>query len=302
VQNLLTWTVAATLVLGFLSGVLAGMFGIGGAVITTPSIRALGATPIHAVGSTVPAILPGSISGAYRYAKSGLVDWRVGLTCGFAGAIFAVAGAAATRLVDAHYLMVLTAGLLGFSGVSIFRSASRSATVSLPPAGPEGDVAETIGVPGGDGGGANDALDGRDGTEGTGGADGEDEVTPELSIGLLAAVGAGAGALAGLLGVGGGIVMMPAFTGLLKLPIRLAVGSSLVAVAIFSVPALVTHTLLGNIDWHYALPLVVGVVPGAQIGARVTLGTSDVVIRRMFGAFLLVVSVVYAVSEIRALH
>ena len=298
-HDLLTWTVAATLVVGFLSGVLAGMFGIGGAVITTPSIRALGATPIHAVGSTVPAILPGSISGAYRYAKSGLVDWRVGLTCGFAGAIFAVAGAAATKLVNAHYLMVLTAVLLGFSGVSIVRSARRSATVSLPPAGPEGDVAETLAVPA--------PHDGRDGAADDGGVTGgtgsDVEIDPaDLSIGVLAAVGAGAGALAGLLGVGGGIVMMPAFTGLLKLPIRLAVGSSLVAVAIFSVPALVTHTLLGNIDWHYALPLVVGVVPGAQIGARVTLGTSDVVIRRMFGAFLLVVAVVYAVSEIRALH
>ena len=56
--------------------------------------------------------------------------------------------------------------------------------------------------------------------------------------------------------------------GLLKLPMKLAVGSSLVAVAIFSVPALVTHALLGHIDWRFALPLVVGVVPGAQVGAR----------------------------------
>ncbi|MGZ4710769.1 MAG: hypothetical protein ACXWBN_18695, partial [Acidimicrobiales bacterium] len=65
-SEVVTWTTAATLVLGFGSGVLAGMFGIGGAVITTPSIRVLGATPIQAVGSTAPAILPGSISGAYR--------------------------------------------------------------------------------------------------------------------------------------------------------------------------------------------------------------------------------------------
>ncbi len=72
---MLTWAALATLGLGFVSGVLAGMFGIGGAVITTPSIRALGATPIHAVGSTVPAILPGSISGAYRYSA---LEWSTG--------------------------------------------------------------------------------------------------------------------------------------------------------------------------------------------------------------------------------
>jgi uncharacterized membrane protein YfcA len=258
-----SWVVVASLVLGFGSGVLAGMFGIGGAVITTPSIRALGATPIHAVGSTVPAILPGSISGAYRYAKAGSVDWRVGLTCGTCGALFAIGGAAATRVVDAHYLMILTAGLLAFTGVSQIRS-TRAIDASLEspapvvvPTGPERPV--------------------------------DGPAAPSPSLGLLVAVGAG-------------IVMMPAFTGLLKLPMRLAVGSSLVAVAIFSVPALVTHAWLGNIDWRFALPLAIGVVPGAQVGARLTLGTSERLIRRFFGVFLLAISVVYAVSEILALH
>jgi len=281
-----TWVVVATLVLGFASGVLAGMFGIGGAVITTPSIRALGATPIHAVGSTVPAILPGSISGAYRYAKAGSVDWRVGLTCGTCGAVFAVAGAAATRLVDAHYLMIVTAGLLAVTGISQLRAARATpAAVAVTviaepedmPIGPEdlpGPIAGTV----------------------------PPDAGSRRPLALLAAVGAGAGALAGVLGVGGGIVLMPAFTGLLKLPMRLAVGSSLVAVAIFSVPALVTHTLLGNVDWRFALPLVVGVVPGAQVGARLTLGASERLVRGLFGALLLVVSVVYALSEVLALR
>jgi len=274
------WIVVATLVLGFVSGVLAGMFGIGGAVITTPSIRALGATPIHAVGSTVPAIMPGSISGAYRYAKAGSVDWRVGLTCGTCGAVFAVAGAAATRLVNAHYLMIVTAVLLAFTGVTQVRAArSVEARVAVPSVSdPEEGAVDPDELP---------------------------EVTapPDRQpFALLALVGAAAGALAGVLGVGGGIVMMPAFTGLLRLPMRLAVGSSLVAVAIFSVPALVTHTWLGNIDWRFALPLMVGVVPGAQVGARLTLGASERLVRGLFGGLLLVVSVVYAVSELLALR
>jgi uncharacterized protein len=281
-----SWIVVASLVLGFGSGVLAGMFGIGGAVITTPSIRALGATPIHAVGSTVPAIMPGSISGAYRYAKAGMVDWRVGLTCGTCGALFAVAGAAATRVVNAHYLMIITAGLLALTGVSQIRS-TQVIPGSLESASLESVSLESpapIRVPTGSERPVDDAE------------------APSPSLGLLAAVGAGAGGLAGLLGVGGGIVMMPAFTGLLRLPMRLAVGSSLVAVAILSVPALVTHAWLGNIDWRFALPLMVGIVPGAQVGARLTLGTSEHLIRRLFGGFLLAISVVYAVTEVLALY
>lgn len=111
-------TALATVLVGLAAGVLSGMFGVGGAVLTTPGIRALGVPPIDAVGSTIPAILPGALTGAHRYAKEGLVDWRVGLVCGAAGALFAIAGAGVSDVVDARWLMVATAGLLAWSGVA----------------------------------------------------------------------------------------------------------------------------------------------------------------------------------------
>jgi uncharacterized membrane protein YfcA len=114
----------------------------------------------------------------------------------------------------------------------------------------------------------------------------------------LAAIGAGAGVLAGLLGLGGGIVMMPAFTQVLKIPMKVAVASSLVAVAIFSVPALVTHTLLGHVNWTYALLLTAGAVPGAQLGSKITMGATDRHLRIGFGAFVVVLAVVYGTAEI----
>lgn len=281
-NDLLTWTALATLIMGFGSGVLAGMFGIGGAVLTTPAIRVLGATPLQGVGSTVPAILPGSISGAYRYAKEGLVNWRVGLVCGFTGGLLAGVCAWVAGLVNAHYLMVATAGLMAFSGISLIRSA-RSAEVlaGVPAAGPEGDVAESEVEP-----------------------DGPDPTGDDVNLGLprLMVVGAGAGALAGLLGVGGGIVMVPAFTRLLRLPMKVAVGSSLVAVAIFSVPALITHAYYGHIAWRFAVPLLIGVVPGAQVGARLSFASSDVTMRRLFGWSVLSMSVVYGISELLGLR
>jgi len=282
VHDVVTPATVATLILGFGSGILAGMFGIGGAVLTTPAIRLLGATPIQGVGSTVPSILPGSISGAYRYAKEGLVNWRVGLVCGLTGGLLAAVGAWVSGLVNAHYLMVLTAGLMAFSGISLIRSARAAELLAgVPAAGPEGDMAEGIFV----------ELD-PDGTA----------PMPRLGLPLLMAIGAGAGTLAGLLGVGGGIVMIPAFTGVLRLPMKLAVGSSLVAVAIFSVPALITHAYYGHIAWRFAIPLVIGAVPGAQVGARLSFAASDVMVRRLFGWSVLVMSVIYGASEIMGLR
>ena len=52
-----------TTVVGVGTGVLSGLFGVGGAVISTPGIRALGASAALAVGTTLPSIIPGAASG-----------------------------------------------------------------------------------------------------------------------------------------------------------------------------------------------------------------------------------------------
>src|ERR687891_2500228 len=78
------WRTILTLVAGFATGVLSGMFGIGGAVVSNPAIRALGASPIQSVGSTLPSILPSAISGALRYYREGLLRVRIVLWTGLA--------------------------------------------------------------------------------------------------------------------------------------------------------------------------------------------------------------------------
>src|SRR6267143_1313100 len=70
-----------------------------------------------------------------------------------------------------------------------------------------------------------------------------------------AAVGSAAGALSGLLGIGGGVVMVPGFTEVLGMPIKRAIASSLVCVGVFAVPGTITHAALGDIDWRFALLL-----------------------------------------------
>jgi uncharacterized protein len=255
--------VLATGVVGLVGGALSALLGIGGAVITTPAIRLLGAAPILAVGSTVPAILPGAISGSLRYSREGLVDWPLALGIGGTGAMFALLGAWTSQFVEGGILMVLTAVLMLWSGISVVRSGRVTAGST---------------------------------TTGNGGP-----ATRRPGPLLVLAVGASSGFVAGLLGVGGGIVVVPALTGPLGVPMKRAVASSLVAVAIFSVPALITHAALGHIDWRYALPLMIGVVPGARLGARLTLRQSDRSVRRWFGLLVVVLAVVYGGSELAAL-
>lgn len=269
----------AVVLVGSASGVLAGMVGIGGAVITTPGIRFLGATPIEAVGSTIPAILPGSVSGAVRYHRAGLVAWPVALVTGLVGSGFSVLGAWLSDVVDARGLMLVTAGMVGLSAVQTWRA--RQAAHSEPENLSEG----------------NHAAGAQEVTESTV-DDGPKDGPP---VPAVAAIGAGAGMLAGLLGVGGGLVLVPGFTHLLRLDPKRAVATSLPAVAIFSVPAMVTHAVLGHVNWSYALLLTVGVIPGARLGARFTIDGSEARLRLVMSIFFGLLAIVYGVREIVAL-
>lgn len=290
---------ALTVGLGLLTGVMSGLFGVGGAVISTPGIRALGAPPLLAVGTTLPSIIPGAASGTARYAREGMVDWRVVAVTAPAGVVAAVLGALAADHVpgEGHLLMLMTAGLLAFSA---FRMLPRD-----EPADP---------TPGADrsGGRGDDHRDDHDHDHDElaetdaevvvddGGADPAAHPTGHRPLSFLG-VGIVAGGLSGLLGIGGGIVMVPGFTQFGGLPVKRAIATSLACVGLFAIPGTITHALLGNIDWRFALLLCVGVVPGARLGAALAIGSGDRRLRRIVAIFLGTMALAYGIGETVAL-
>lgn len=271
------------LIAGFLSGILASLLGVGGAVLTTPVIRFLGATPIAAVGSTVPAILPGAIAGALRYRKEGYLNERSAVICGFSGMAFAAVGAWVADVVDARWLMILTALLVTWSGLQLARSAFLSS---------HAEAAEDLAANGQE---VVEAAEGR----ARGGHSSELDEDP--SVPRLVILGVSAGFLAGLLGVGGGILLTPGLTMFVKLAPKKAIATSLAAVAMMSSTALVTHIALGHVDWTFALPLALGIVPGARVGARITIASSDRQVRLTAGLAFLVIGCGYLLREVASL-
>lgn len=256
-----------TLVVGVFTGMLSGAFGVGGAVISTPGIRLLGVGPLLAIGTTLPAILPSALSGGLRYQAEGLIDWRAVALTVPSGLVAAVGGSLLSGLVPGggHLLQLATAGLLGFSA---WRVLARRGSPP-PPDGPgEGD-------------------DHRDGERG--------------GPLRLAAVGVGAGGLSGLLGLGGGLILVPGLNQVGRLSLRCSVATSLICAGAFAVPGAVTHGLLGNIDWRVALLLAVTVVPGARLGAAASLRLGDRRLATAVAVFLGLVAVVYAGGELVAL-
>jgi uncharacterized protein len=113
-----------------------------------------------------------------------------------------------------------------------------------------------------------------------------------------AAIGFAAGFTSGLLGVGGGIIMVPAFTVLIGMPLRRALGTSLVTISALVVPGTIVHWWLGHIDWAIFAALTVGVIPGARLGATIALGVREQSLRVAVGLFLVVIALLYGTREL----
>lgn len=114
----------------------------------------------------------------------------------------------------------------------------------------------------------------------------------------LVVVGIAAGLLSGLLGIGGGLVIVPALAGMLGVPLKRALGTSLVAVVILVIPGTIVHAALGHLNWAGALLLVVGAVPGARLGATIALAARTQTLRLLVGSFLALVAVAYGAQQV----
>jgi hypothetical protein len=85
-----------------------------------------------------------------------------------------------------------------------------------------------------------------------------------------AASGACAGLVSGIVGAGGGFILIPIMLKILKMPVRVAVGSSLGIVFIGSLMGSVGKMLTVQVEWLYLLPVIAGSLPASVLGAYVS--------------------------------
>ncbi len=106
-----------------------------------------------------------------------------------------------------------------------------------------------------------------------------------MGIGLLA------GTLGGLLGVGGGIVIVPLIILLLDIPPKVAIGTSLATIIPTAIIASWRHHQLGHVDWRLAATMAAGSILGAFAGASLTAYVSAEWLKRGFAVFLIATAI-----------
>jgi uncharacterized protein len=107
---------------------------------------------------------------------------------------------------------------------------------------------------------------------------------------LLALIGAAAGVLSGLFGIGGGVVMVPALV-MAGLGQHRAQSTSLAAIVPIALVGAILFGRAANVDIPAAVALAAGSLVGVRIGAQLMHRVSEVLLARIFGVFLIVVAV-----------
>ncbi|MBL8127266.1 MAG: sulfite exporter TauE/SafE family protein, partial [Chloroflexia bacterium] len=187
------------------AAILGSMLGLGGGVFLVPILTLFfGVDPKLAVGASAIVVVTNSVVGSTNHLKSRFTNLRLAMLLQVSMALGAIAGALYSVAADPRVIYGVFGAVLVYSAVSMV--VRRDRAVSAPIAG------------------ATDALDlGAAFRDPAIGRDvGYIPIRPAAGMG----VGAGAGVISGMLGVGGGVVMVPTMSLLMHVPVKAAVGTS----------------------------------------------------------------------------
>ena len=265
--------------LGFLVGLLSGMFGVGGGFLTTPLLIFYGIPPTVAVASAATQITGASVSGVMVHLRRGGVDQKMGLVMIAGGLIGSVLGAGLFRLLQASGQIDVAIGflyviILGSIGALMLKDALVAlGYVELKVPIDERTERTTRWV---------STLPLRWHFPGSG-----------LLVSPLAPfiLGLIAGILTVFLGIGGGFILVPAMIYLLGMPARVVVGTSLLMVLAVSAATTMVHSLTTEaVDIVLAVLLLLGGVVGAQYGALLTTRLKPDLLRLALAVIILIVA------------
>ena len=266
------------IVLGFLVGLLSGMFGVGGGFLTTPLLIFYGIPPTVAVASAATQITGASVSGVMVHMRRGGVDLKMGMVMIVGGLFGSVTGAAMFRLLQATGQIDLVIGalyvlILSSIGALMLKDALVALGYLKAPSAERAASRHNRWV-------ASLPLRWRFYSSGL-------YVSPLAPL----ALGFVAGALTVLLGIGGGFILVPAMIYLLGMAARVVIGTSLVMILAVSAATTLVHALTTrSVDIVLAGLLLIGGVIGAQYGAVLATRAKPDLLRLALGIIILIVA------------
>ena len=264
--------------LGGLTGLLSGMFGVGGGFLTTPLLIFYGVPPTVAAASAASQVTGASVSGVFAHSRRGGVDYQMGGVLVAGGILGTGIGSLLFRLLSAlgqidTVISILYVVLLGSIGSLMARESIqtlRAARGIAPPVAKRRHHPLVANLP----------MRWRFYRSGL-------YISPlaPLLLGLVT------GIATMLMGIGGGFMMVPAMLYILGMSANVVVGTSLFQILFVTMATTMMHALTTKaVDLVLAVLLLIGSVSGAQIGAKLAQKASPVGLRLLLAVIVLLVA------------
>lgn len=253
-----------------LAGLLGALTGLGGGVVIVPLLTLVfGVDLRYAIGASLVSVIATSSGAAAAYVKEGYSNIRIGMFLEVATTLGAIAGAfLATRVPTSAIAVVF--------GVVLLYSAWQSSRAR-----PEDRLAER-----------DDPLAQRLRLDGTyPGPDGR--TVPYRVAGVPGGFGLmfGAGVLSGLLGIGSGAVKVLAMDQIMRIPFKVSTTTSNFMIGVTAAASAGIYLSRGYIAPGLAMPVMLGVLAGSLLGARLLMRAPVRVLRLVFGVVIFALAV-----------
>ena len=230
-------------------GVSLGLMGGGGSILTVPIfVYVLGFDPKLAIAMSLPVIGVTSLVGAVGHWKAGNVHLRTAIYFGVIAMVGAFAGAKGARFLSGAVQLAMLAVIMLAAAAMMFRSARQT---------PAGNAAGT-------------------------------ESTRAMPVALLVPVALTVGVITGLVGIGGGFLVVPSLVLLARAPMKQAVGTSLLVIAMNSAAGFAGYLGQVAIPWAFVSGFTTIAVVGILIGTYGTRFVSQRMLKQAFAVFLVV--------------
>ncbi|HEY9832738.1 MAG TPA: sulfite exporter TauE/SafE family protein [Stenomitos sp.] len=249
----------------FSAGFLGSLTGLGGGVVIVPLLTSVFGVDIrYAVGASLVSVIATSSGAASTYIKKGFTNLRLGMFLEVATTIGAIVGALIATMVSVKSLTIVLAIVLLYS--AYLSQQPRIECLDTEASDPLVTYLKL------------------NGTYPT-----PDGLMPyqvhSLPIGF--SVMLVAGVLSGLLGIGSGAFKVLAMDQAMRLPFKVSTTTSNFMIGVTAAASAGVYLARGYIDPGLSMPVMLGVLPGAFLGARVLVGANTQILRTIF-SFVLV--------------
>jgi hypothetical protein len=253
---------------------------LGGGILVVPMLTLGFGLPFReSVAVSLLAVITTSSAGASVYLRRRVANLRLGMTLELATAIGAIVGGLAAFAVSERMLAAGFAIMLGYTAITMLRARTgRGPAADELPAPPAVGEAES-------GADADGTRPGPSYAASLGGPGyGIRRLPAGLSLSVLA------GVVSALLGVGGGVVKVPAMNVVMGVPLRVATATSNLMIGVTASASALLYLARGAVDPYVAGPVIAGVFLGASAASRVAPRVPVRVLRLLFGAVLVFVA------------